>query len=264
LILQLRSSTYVQRQVRVLASDHLSDRQKLFAKTQCDNLSTGSYETARRPQVTRSVRVTDELYAVGRSNTGLANGVQLQQLRAFAHLPADAPVLSYARAFVRGEMLMGTAYRRSVKRNNAVFVYRVQGGHLRYGQARSFHLVGQGANTRLLVLARQFMVYDERFAEPGHTVTAELLQLVNSSIFRVHPIPYVHPRPVWRLRRPLTPPPSSFLFPSLLLLLGCRNDAPVVVVDCNVIDAMCLLYVNPDDRDKVYLAHRRSYQDDGE
>jgi len=102
---------------------------------------------------------------------------------------------------------------------------------LRYGQARSFHLVGQGANTRLLVLARQFMVYDERFAEPGHTVTAELLQLVNSSIFRVHPIP---------------------------------NDAPVVVVDCNVIDAMCLLYVNPDDRDKVYLAHRRSYQDDGE
>jgi len=175
----------------VLAIDHLTQRQKGFATAIGVRLSTGCYDTIRRPQVTRSIQIAAGLFAVGRTNVALAPVALQAQLRAAAHVEPDAPVASYARAFVKEEMLMGTCYRRSVKRNSSVFTYRVQGGARRYAEARSFHVVGEGANRRFLVLARVFAVQAGVFAAHGDTVTAPELADINQAFHRVQPLGYV-------------------------------------------------------------------------
>jgi hypothetical protein len=186
-LLQLANSSYVQRQARVLAKDHLSHRQINFAEEIGACLSSGSYVIARLPNVAKYSLVRDGLYAVGRRDQSLLTEAIEELLR---EASGGGGIESYARAWVNGEILMGTAYTRAAKRNNRVFAHRIAGGARPFAEARSFHVVRPGPDQEgeLFVVARPFTLRQEQLAAPGHGISAELLAPLNQSIHPVQPL----------------------------------------------------------------------------
>ena len=149
------------------------------------SVTSGDYEP-RSPDVARQREVKAGQIALGTHKGNLVNVQQKQLVKVAAGIGATAGVISYRRAFLNNEIVMGTTYTKSAKRTNSVVAY-ARGGRRFYVQVHSFHLVTQGNPQRFITLVRRLEEVPGRFVEPSHGITLNHLNFFNTSFAQVHP-----------------------------------------------------------------------------
>ena len=152
------------------------------------SLTLGSYEVERLPTTSVQQMLNHGVYVLGRSNARLISAAQRAVVRQCAGLGGGAQVTSFTRAFLSGETIMGTTYKRSQARINHVVVHRVA-GQAAFFQVHSFHLVQHGVHALLIALGRPIQRAPQQFAPGNAIVTANHLAHTNAAFYKVVPIP---------------------------------------------------------------------------
>jgi len=183
---QLRHSVYTFRHFKVLSSQHLNDRQKEYVASLGVTLSSGEYDLQRRPDAKQVLEVHPHVYVLGKSNRALVTPVQADQIRLAAGVLPQTLIRHYRRAFIHEETIMGTTYRRSKMRNNAVVMY-IEQDQMRFGQVHSFHVVNPNPGQLLMmVLLRPIVLVPGPFVQANGAFAAQMAGL-NRRFFQVLP-----------------------------------------------------------------------------
>lgn len=145
--------------MKVLAAEKLNLEQRQFIEGLGISLDSGYYETKRKPDAKHVTMVFQDVYALGRPNKTLINLEMKQRILAFVQVHPQSRLLSFTRAFLNEETLMGTTYTRSQKRSNSVVAYRPANqpanGPVSLAEVHSFHMVNAGHYTYFVAVAKE-------------------------------------------------------------------------------------------------------------
>jgi len=175
--------------MKVLGAEHLTAQQRQLVENLGVSLDSGHYETKRKSLAKQLTLVFPDVWVIGRPNNNLINAAIKIRIRQFTQVHPGSLVVSFTRAFVNEETLMGTKYRRSKKRSNSVVAYRQDGQpdeNVSIAQIHSFHMVIAGNFTYLVAVAREVRkVENSVIVTPSQRTTAEQREVMNKRFIEV-------------------------------------------------------------------------------
>jgi hypothetical protein len=175
--------------MKVLAAEKLNPEQRQFIESLGISLDSGYYETKRKPNAKHVTMVFQDVYAIGRPIKNLVNLVMKQRILAFVQVHPQSLLLSFTRAFLNEETLMGTAYTRSQKRSNSVVAYHPANqpdGSVSLAEIHSFHMVTAGHFTYLVAVAKEVRkVENSVVVNVSQRTTPQQREAMNRRFFEV-------------------------------------------------------------------------------
>jgi len=168
-----------------------NERQRQYLQSLGASLDSGSYDTVRKPGTAQQLEVVPGQYALGRSKVALvdAAGRQLILASVVQDENGGATVLRhYTRAFINGETVMGTSYRRSQKRRNTIVMFLDAHNRQRFAEVESFTTVMRdGVFLDFVALARVLTSINANFINHGGVLTQAMVNEVNPRFKEVRP-----------------------------------------------------------------------------
>lgn len=150
-------------------------------------IDSGFYQTEKLPDTARQALIFPNHYAIGGRIPNLLNAHNAQAVTQMANLGEHAEREGYSRAFIKGQMVMGTSYKRSQKRCNSVVSFLDHHNRTQFLRVHSFHVVRAGDQVKFLALGKKFIKDNSSFIAPVPAIglTQDRLKVFNDQFTKV-------------------------------------------------------------------------------